>query len=261
MIDPSSVRTVQRAPKGVARVIVLVPVLNRPARVRPLLESFVASLAHLDLRQLGRVHPLPGLEDSGVFGLFPAEILFLANEDDFEEIAALEDAHAPTAVLSRERRSWAQKINLGAELTCAPWILCGADDLSFHRGWFEAAMRFDDVAAGVDVVGTNDLGNPATMTGETSTHPLVRRRYVDELGTVDELGAVVHGGYHHNFPDTELVLTAKMRGRYRHAPECVLEHLHPIWRKGDDDETYALGRSRFEDDRALFESRRRTYGF
>ncbi len=72
-----------------------------------------------------------------------------------------------------------------------------------------------------------------------------------ELGTIDQSDAVYHDGYWHNFCDDELIQTARSRGMYRPSL-AVVEHLHPDRDRTLDDDTYALGRVHFHDDRRLF---------
>src|SRR5262249_18730249 len=149
-----------------------------------------------------------------------ASLYFLAQRSDIIELAALRDAGVDPILVDDRDRSWAKKINRGYERTTEPWLLLGADDLAFHPGWVDAVR--ERLRNHVGVIGTNDLGNGATMAGTHSTHPLVRRIYADICGTADEPRRVVHEGYDHNFPDTELVATAKQRGLYVHAFDCVI---------------------------------------
>lgn len=223
-------------------IAVLVPVLKRPHRVEPLVRSFAASCRRDQ-----------------------ATLLFIVQQGDEKEREALTnmgaklDATMPrigVAVVPNDIRSWAKKINVGFRVTNAPWILCGADDLNFIPGWVEALVPYmGDVGAGV--IGTADLGQVANV--QKSCHPLVRRSYVLEHGTIDEPGKVVHEGYDHNFPDTELALTALSRGAYRFAPECVIEHLHPLTGKAKIDDTYRLGSLLRIEDEELFASRCRLF--
>lgn len=210
---------------------VIIPVLNRPQRVRPLLDSFYKAK-----------------KDS--------EIYFMVNEDDHEEIQAIRSTGAKHFVLPNDRRSWGKKINDGLRLTKEPWLLLGADDLNFFLDWEEQAQEY--IKDFVGVVGTNDLGNAWTMKGITSTHPLVSRQYALETGTEDGEG-ICHEGYNHNYVDTELVLTAKKRNRYVHGFKCIIEHLHPVWGKGADDSTYRFGQSTMNIDRFTFLCRYREF--
>jgi len=216
-------------------VAVLVPVLGRPARVEPLVRSFTeTSSAH-------------------------ARLYFIAQQSDLDEVAAIRATGYEPIIVGDDDRSWARKINRGYNKTSETWMLLGADDIAFAPGWIDAIMPILQEHRGV--IGTNDLGNHGTIHGTHSTHPLVHRSYADLCGTVDERNSVVHGNYDHNYPDTELVATAVRRGLYVHRADCVIEHLHPAWGKGQDDATYQRGNLKVQQDAALFTSRRSLFGF
>lgn len=215
-----------------AVVVILMPVLRRPHRVAPLLES------------VDKATP------AGSWRL-----LFLGSPDDEAEHAAVKAAGGDLAVIPCPNGpgDWARKINYGYRTTSEPLMLLGGDDITFTSGWLDNAARL--VCGPIGVVGTCDNANPRVMAGQHSTHPLVSRRYVDEHGTIDEPGKVVHEGYHHNFPDTELIGTAKKRRAWAFARDSVVEHRHPIWGTEADDDVYRLGRSRFREDQQLFRRR------
>mgnify|MGYP001610854877 CR=1 FL=1 len=213
-------------------IVVVVPVLRRPHRVAPLVESFRAATTERDAR-----------------------LLFVAQASDGLEIDAIARAGLEPLVVGDGDRSWAKKINRGYEASAESWILLGADDLRFHPGWVDSIRPL--LSSHHGVIGTNDLGNVETMRGRFSTHPLVRRLYADVCGTLDERRRITHEGYDHNFPDTELVMTARARGLYMHCTTCYIEHLHPLWGKGVEDEIYQLGRRNFHRDQKLFEARTR----
>ena len=207
-------------------IAVLAPVLRRPQNVRPLIDSLNEST-----------------DD--------ATLYFIANDDDVAELDEIRAAGGN--VILCPDVSWAKKINYGFKNTVEPWVLLGADDIRFRPGWVETVRN--DLESFYGVIGTNDLGNINTMTGTTSTHPLVNRKYVIDLGTIDVRGDVVHAGYHHNYPDTELCETAKHRGMYKHRLDCCIEHFHPAWGKAVDDEVYLLGRARLHEDSLTFAGR------
>jgi hypothetical protein len=217
-------------------IAVIVPVLSRPRRVRELVSSFRSATSSKD-----------------------AALYFVAQKSDTEEVAAIRAAGYEPIFVGDEDRSWAKKINRGFERTRESWLLLGADDLRFHAGWVDVVRKLLRVHTGV--IGTNDLGNRATMRGINSTHPLVRRKYAEVCGTIDERNKVVHDGYEHNCPDTELAVTAKQRGLYIHSVGCVVEHLHPAWGKANADDTYRLGQSSFSRDKALLRERCKRYGW
>jgi len=214
-------------------VVVVVPVLNRPDRVLPLIESVEASQDHATLATL-----------------------FVANETDFNEIESLHESSADFIVILGGRRpgDYARKINAGINHAKSEWVFTGADDLRFHFGWADEAIRVARQTGSL-VVGTNDLGNPSVIRGRHSTHSLVHRDYVGE-GTIDGCFGLLYEGYDHNWVDEEFVATAKFRGVYAHAGAALVEHLHPSWHKADPDSTYELGMMDWQRDRALFSRRR-----
>lgn len=216
---------------------VIVPVLNRPERVVPLLDSLDQSLELADAR-----------------------VYFVVGEHDLDEKAALYDAGVPSFELRGKRLpgDYARKINLAARLTQEPWLFLGADDLRFERGWLDIAITFA-TRWQKRVIGTNDLGNKEVVAGRHSTHSLVKRSYVVDKGTIDEPGKVLHEGYDHQFVDNEFVETAQHRGEFIHAPTAVVEHLHPHWQKGPVDDTYRLALANTKGDRTVFRNRRRLW--
>lgn len=217
-------------------VAILVPVLGRPHRVIPTIESVSAATSE------------------------PYRLLFVANSDDQAELEALEAAGADTLVVPPERHSWAMKVNDGYRATTEEWVFTGADDLAFHPGWFPRALRWATERTGV--IGTNDGGNPRVMTGAHSTHSLVRRSYADDIGGVIDQpsGVVVNESYPHSFADDELVQTAMARGVYVHAFDSDVEHLHYLWGKGGGmDDTYRLGAAGHRRGKQMFLRRRRLW--
>lgn len=215
-------------------IAILVPVLRRPHRAAPLVESIEQTTPE------------------------PHRVVFICTEDDLYQQEAVVSTGAELLVLPGARLpgDYARKINLGYRETTEPLLFLAADDLRFHPGWIPKAVAHLDDCVGV--VGTNDLTNRRTRHGH-STHSLVTRAYIDEFGTVDEPGKVLHEGYQHNFCDDELVQTAERRHAYVHAVDCHVEHLHPIGNKASFDEIYELGQVGFESDRTLFLRRQRLW--
>ncbi|MGZ6587878.1 MAG: glycosyltransferase family 2 protein [Solirubrobacteraceae bacterium] len=208
--------------------VILVPVLNRPHRVAPLLADIAAATP----------------EDHSV--------LFVADPDDHAELEAIRAAGGEVII---QGGSYAKKINAGVRTTNEPWVFFGADDLHFHPGWLREALKAGVRANGCGVIGTNDLGNRRVVAGNHATHSLVARWYAEQ-GAIDG-GGPLHEGYSHNFVDDEFVETAKHRLNWTFAPDSIVEHLHPDWGKGEHDKTYDKGRSTFREDRAYFHRQRR----
>lgn len=213
---------------------VLVPVLGRPQNVAPLVESIEAATPE------------------------PHRIVFVASRDDDDEIDALQQAHQDFYIIDPPG-TYARKINLGFRESTSPLVFSAADDLHFHPGWLPAACAL--LSDTVQVVGTNDLGNPRTMNGDHSTHTLFTRRYIDTVGGVVDRppGQVLCELYPHEYCDDEFIQTAKARGVYAHATDAHVEHMHYLWGKGDMDATYELGRQRTREARRTFARRRRLW--
>lgn len=224
------------APPATEEVAVIVPVLRRPQNAAPFMRSLRAST-----------------------GL--ATAYAVCDDDDDETRRAWTEAGA--VVLDAELRhrpgTFAEKVNTGFRGTKEPWLLLVGDDVRFHPGWLDRALR--DVRPHIGVIGTNDLSNPRVVAGEHSTHPLIRRSYIEENGASwDGPGVVCHEGFKHWFVDDEIVAVAKQRGAWRMAPLSVVEHLHPLFGKAADDEVYRLGQSHAAADKATFEKRVAEFG-
>jgi len=210
----------------------LVPVLNRPENVGRTVWSW-------------RESRTPGL------------LVFIVELDDIDELIEVHK-HAAADVEYIQvigAHTWPEKINTAIRQVPAEWYLCAADDVLFHKGWWKATeqLRKDPT---VGVIGTNDMGNPRVLAGEHTTHPLIRRQYVLEQGTLDKPGIAVHEGYKHWYCDDELVITAKMRGAWAFSHDAKVQHLHPYWQPEIPvDDTYRLGESSADEDRAVFVQR------
>lgn len=211
-------------------IVIAIPVLNRPHRVEPLIDSIE--------------HATPETHRT----------IFVVSPGDDDEITAIEKAGAELICtpVAYDSGDYAKKINLAHRATWEPLLFLGADDLLFHEGWFERAYEKLIERPGVGVVGTNDLGNRRVTAGQHATHSVVSREYVDTRGTIDEPRKVLHEGYRHNWVDTEFVQTAQHRGAFIAAHDSVVEHLHPHWGKAELDSTYEHGLAGFERDRRVF---------
>ena len=207
---------------------ILVPVLNRPHRVKPLLKSALAATPK-------------------------AEVLFLADPDDQPEIEALEQAGADFITYDH---GYAGKINHGVRKTERPLIFTAADDLHFHPGWFEIANA--QITDQVRVVGTNDLCSDRVRAGNHATHLLMTRDYALRP-TADGKRGPFCEHYHHWYCDDELVETAVSRNAITFAITSLVEHYHPMVGKAETDSTYIKGASRRREDRRLFMRRRKLW--
>jgi glycosyltransferase involved in cell wall biosynthesis len=227
---------VPKVPEATEATAVIVPVLGRPQNAVPFMQSWGASGAKL------------------------ARVYAVADESDDETTFAWRDAGATVLHFPDDGRpgTFAEKVNHAYLQTDEPWLFLVGDDVRFRPGWLDQAQHAS--RDGAHVIGTNDLHNPRVIAGEHATHMLIRRAYVDERGSSwDGPKVVCHEGYRHNFVDNEIVTAAQQRGVWAFAKYAKVEHLHPLWGGAPDDETYALGRSHIEEDKALFESRALDY--
>lgn len=207
---------------------VIVPVLRRPASAQRFMDSF--KLTNSD-----------------------ACVYAVADSDDYETIQAWRDNDATVLITDRGSR-FGQKANYGFEGTSEPWLLFVGDDVVFHEGWLDAALT----AAGdsYNVVSTNDLGRDDL--DRLAIHPFMRRSYIENVGSSwDGPGVVAHEGYTHWQVDVEWSQVARDRNTLTYASDCVIEHMHPLWGKGEADDTYRLGQRNARRDRALYDSRYR----
>jgi glycosyltransferase involved in cell wall biosynthesis len=205
-----------------SELAILVPVLNRPQNVAPLLESIRSAT--------------PG-----------ATVLFLVDQGDQVELDAVIAAGGEHVTVDG---SYPVKINAGIRCTTEPLVFTAADDLRFHDGWFDAARA--KVDEGFEVVGVNDLLDRPHRTH--ATHFLVTRGYCQQ-GQIDGEPGLMHERYWHWNCDDDLIATATRRGVYSYAEGSHVEHLHPMAGKAPDDATYQRGREKWRQDRRVFRER------
>lgn len=223
---------------------ILVPVLRRPQNVAPLVDAFKAA------------------SDQATY-----QIVFISSAGDTAERDAINEQLARSDVrichltmVPTRVGDYARKINHAYRHTSSPWLFLAADDLRPRPGWF-AAAETAAILHGKRVVGTQDLGNSRVIRGEHSTHTLVHRSYVDEYGTIDEPGQILHEGYPHCFVDDEFIETAQFRDEFVFAHDSIVEHMHPDWKKADakGDLAYTIARQSMAKGRALYTRRKRLW--
>jgi glycosyltransferase involved in cell wall biosynthesis len=209
-----------------ARLVILCPTLGRPGALEPLARAFADTTPR-------------------------HRLLFIVDADDVESATA---ARRAGDVLVSERTGYSAKINAGIRATNEPLILLAADDVRPHPDWFETAAGL--LSNTIGFVSLNDLGNRAVMRGRLATFPLVARWYVEKYGDL------LHEGYRHNCCDVEATELAMQRGAFAFARGAVMEHMHPLWNKGEMDKTYedwALDPEGIAADRALLAERRKLW--
>lgn len=197
---------------------VLVPMLNRPHQVEPMLDSLLATC--------------------------PQATPYFATTEDHKEVRKEinrlgYDYHD---VPLHEKGDMARKINYLYTITDEPHLFMGAGDIKFHDGWYEAIL--DKLEGRVQVVGTNDLGNEQVLAGLHSTHTFFTRKYIEKYGVIDEPGKVLCEIYPHEFCDNEFVQTAIAHGAWAMAMDSIVEHMHPDFGKEEWDESYSAQQER-----------------
>ena len=178
-------------------LVILVPVLARPHRVKPVLESAARAT--------------PG-----------ADVLFIADPDDTDELEVLTcegaDFVAPGG-------TYASKINDGIRATDAPLIMSAADDLSFIPGWFEAAKKC--LTEQIRVVGITDQVTERNRLGHHAAHFLIARDYA-LLPTIDGGRGPFCEGYGHQYVDDEFIGTARHRDALGRALRDMVASLREV---------------------------------
>ena len=211
---------------------IFVPVLGRPQNAMPLADS-IEENTEVDF-----------------------SLIFVCTKGDYSQITACKKTGARIMVIAGGRSEYPRKMNHAFRKTDREWVFMGADDLEFEKGWDREALKM--ATAGVGVIGTSDCHNPEVLRGGFSTHPLVRRAYVDEHGaSMDGPGVLCHEGYDHNYTDVEISHLAQARGAWAFAPESRICHNHPDWLHTPKDATYTKGFRMWRRDQQLWGKRSR----
>ena len=205
---------------------------------------------------VGRPDRLAGLVDNIAANTMSDHTVTFVTEVWDEATISAVDALGLIAVVNDLTENYSGAMNTAYGAGDADFLFAGADDLIFHPGWDEACLaRFDGWCG---VVGTNDLLNPFVLAGAHSTHSMVARWYLDDIGGVVDLGpgSFLPEMYDHNFSDTEFIGTAKMRARFRPCLEAVVEHVHVSTGRAPADATHQRSMRAFYSDAELYEDRR-----
>lgn len=230
-----------------ADVAVLVPVMRRPRNAAPFMTSLAASLE--GARHQANVYAIADNDDQATRAAWLLAGAAVLVTEDFG-----------TSQDTRRPGRFAEKVNAGYQYTSRrsqeQWLFLTGDDVRFHTGWLDEALHVADTTSAA-VIGTNDLGNPRVTRGDHGTHLLISRTYIESFGASwDGPDVLAHEGYGHSYVDDEIVTAARDRGVWAHAPHSIVEHLHPEFGKGPDDEVYQLGRATLLADGNLFIKRR-----
>ena len=204
------------------KVSVVIPSRDRPERLRACIE------------QLQLVSP-------------EVEIVVVIDTGDDGTVAVAEDLKCKI-VMNDDDLGPGHCWNLGAAAASGDAFVLGADDLKFYSGWLEAALVGLAKLNMVGLVGFNDMSPNA---GKLATHYLISKNYAaNEWG-----GVMAPGGYRQHFTDNEATVRARRDKCFHYAEDSVVEHLHWIWDKAENDESYQVGQESYGDGASLFEKR------
>jgi hypothetical protein len=215
-------------------LVVAVPVLGRPERLRLVLEAFS------DVR-----------------------VLFLPDEFDVESVEELERLGAwfsfAPVVDEFGVATYESKVNHAFLITEEPYLLYAADDVVPQSGWLARALELLEVNPRVGLLATNDESHHLVKAGKLATHGIVRRSYVFEFGSASlpDAGLVFYEGYRHWGCDAEASYVARGRDAFLFAPDVRLTHVRRklARKRGGMDKTYELGAAFADRDRALLRLR------
>lgn len=181
------------------------------------------------------------------------DLIFVAHERD--DASRLKLAHLGVKyVIDTQPPSGVNATNCGYWGVSTKWFVIGQDDFRWHEGWLDEALRVQQETYAL-VVGFNDgyEGNRP----EHSVGWLINRPFVENNSlSIGFPNVIFNPHYKKNFSDNELCETARHRGVYAYAPKALLEHLHPSFGKSQSDATYEVLDKRFEEDFALYNSRK-----
>lgn len=177
--------------------------------------------------------------------------------DTIAEVVGL-GAEFPCYVVLSKHRNPTQAVNLGFKACSQELFMLATDDLEFTPGWLDPILRrFEDpqiqVCAPWD--GLFERGKSSYV---------MRRRYIEECGTIDELGKVFHEGYAHCYVDKEFLDTAIHRGVFAFIKESLVKHCHansPFAKYPQDATYHRLNElsGTGSEDQALYESRKHLF--
>lgn len=185
-------------------------------------------------------------------------LIFVAHESD--DVSRIKLARMNVDfVIDVQPASGVNATNCGYWCTTSDWFVIGQDDFKWHDNWLEEALKVRD-KTNAKVIGFND-----GYTGNRPEHSvgwLVERKFVLENSlSIGFPNVIFNPHYKKNFSDNELCDTARFRNVWAYAQKAVLEHLHPSFNKSKSDKTYEVLDKKFDEDMALYHSRRHLWTF
>jgi glycosyltransferase involved in cell wall biosynthesis len=170
-----------------------------------------------------------------------AEAYFVIDPDD-------QDSRMTLNALSKRyplhifmcKGEYVEAVNEVYKITREPFIFCGADDIEFTQGWDKKLLKSIE---GYQVTGGVDDW-PVSQSGCHTSHPLIRRTYIDETGTsLGHPGFVYNPERKHFHVDIEMEQLAWHRGVIKINRDCIIHHHHWVNKQVEDDDTYKHSRT------------------
>lgn len=180
------------------------------------------------------------------------EPLFVVHESDIDSLNEVKrlgakyvvDKQLPSGVNASNCGYWAVKTN---------WFVLSQDDIIFHKGWLDNALKH--ISKGIKVVGLYD-GYPYHLQSQHSVAWLINKNYVQRNSlSIGHKNVLFNPDYKKNYADNELNDTAKFRGVWAYASDSLAEHIHPGFNKSQMDSTYQMNEKFLGEDRGLYNSR------
>jgi hypothetical protein len=155
----------------------------------------------------------------------PVEILAYIDDDDPSDYS-----QAGAAIVRGPRITLSDCWNRLAEKASGDILGMGADDIRFRTPGWDSLIRgvFDDFADGIVFVHGRDGIHDEKM----GTHGFISRRWFETVGYF------TWGGFPADYADTWLHELAGRIGRRAFIPSLMIEHLHPIAKKAEWDQTH-----------------------
>ena len=177
-----------------------------------------------------------------------------------EDQATIDEARRLNAhlIINRPPNNYVTAINYGYTKSVEPFIFCGSDDIVFEKNWDQKMLKeFSDPNIGM--VGAWDSWK-ITQTGKHTSHFMVKRQYIEELGGVeDEQNTIYSSQYQHFNCDIETEQVAMKRGKFVMST-ATIEHPHfCVDKKVKYDQTYAKEQCKLSKDSRVYNMRRKAF--
>lgn len=207
-------------------ISILVPTRKRPVQLRRMIESVKATIQHED----------------------DAEVICYVDTDDPTDYSPGEWFDCSTFVRG-PRITMSDMWNRLIPHASGELFMNSDDDCVYRTpGWAEMVHQAFAECPDKILLVYGDDGGPSGKT--FATHPIVHRRWIEIVGYF------AGPGFSADFADTWPQDIAEMIGRKKFLP-FVNEHMHYLWNKSADDETYRETRERMVRDntRTLYASK------